>query len=262
MNPRSWRVLPPLTLALMTACSVAPLASSTGPSPTASTTLSTTPSASPSGCPDAPAGSNNLCLGPLAAGTYTTRVFEPALTYTVPGGWTNIEDLPGQVLFLPPGATHAGVDRGTSDYLGVYASIAAPLKDCSGHLDPTVAPGVAGYLSWLTGHPSLDVSDPKPITVAGLIGSVVDIGLRADATKVCSDPQQGIDRFAEVAIGLSPSDFSASAIPSLSLRVELFDVNQRILAILVSDTRAGGSDEADWNAAAQGVIDTFSFALP
>lgn len=265
MDSLARRGLIVLMLALMTACSATPQASSTGqpptPSPSPSATASPIPPPSAPHCPDAPIGSPNLCLGPVVAGTYTTRAFQPALTYTVPGGWANYEDLPGQALLLPPGATHAGVDPGTSDYLGIYTSVAAPLKDCSSQPDPAVAPGVAGYLSWLTSHPALDVSVPQPITVSGLTGSVVDIGLRADATKVCSDPEMGLDRFVEVAIGLRPSEFSASALPGLSLRLELFDVNDRIVAIIVSDTRAGGSDEADWKAAAQRVIDTFSFAV-
>ncbi len=251
-----------LVLAACGAGSGSPQPSSTAEPPSASLSPSVAASPTASRCPDAPIGSANKCLGPLEAGTYTTQVFEPMLTYAVPGGWANIEDLPGQVVLLPPGATHAGVDPGTSDYLGIYTSIAAPLKDCSSQPDPGVGPGVAGYLTWIASHPALDASDPQPVTVSGLTGSLVDVALGADATDVCSDPGAGIDRFVEVAIGLPPSEFSAGAFAGITYRLELFDVNERILAILVSDTTDGGSNEADWNAAAQGVIDTFSFAVP
>ncbi len=44
------------------------------------------------GCPNPHGGS---CLGNLDPGTYSTSVFDPKITYTVPAGWTNFEDLPG-----------------------------------------------------------------------------------------------------------------------------------------------------------------------
>src|SRR4029450_1280395 len=33
-----------------------------------------------------------VCLGPLDEGTYTSQRFEPALTFTVPAGWNNVWD--------------------------------------------------------------------------------------------------------------------------------------------------------------------------
>ena len=84
----------------------------------------------PSVRPECPNPNGGECLGPLAAGAYTTTAFQPRLKYTVPSGWDNEEDLPGNFLLLPPGATLAGVDAGTSDYLGVYTQV-APDPNCA-----------------------------------------------------------------------------------------------------------------------------------
>jgi hypothetical protein len=54
-------------------------------------------------------------LGALTAGTYKTRVFHPAISYTVPDGWKNFEDTPGNFLLVPPDGNLPGVNGGTSD---------------------------------------------------------------------------------------------------------------------------------------------------
>lgn len=109
---------------------------------TAATSPSTslTPMRSPSSAqrPSCPNGDGGDCLGPLSAGTYTTVTFHPRITYTVPAGWSNFEDLPGNFLLVPPGGTLTGVNDNTSDFVGVYASIAADAADCSGKLAPGV----------------------------------------------------------------------------------------------------------------------------
>ena len=50
------------------------------------------------------------CLGEVAAGTHTTRSFKPALTYTIPVGWTNFNDTTGNFGLVPPGGDWEAVD--------------------------------------------------------------------------------------------------------------------------------------------------------
>ncbi|MCV0402639.1 MAG: hypothetical protein K5924_02895 [Chloroflexi bacterium] len=66
----------------------------------------------------------------MDAGTYTTVAFGTELTYTVPDGWNNQEDLPGNFLVIPPTAAAEEVDAGTADYIGVYDGVAAASGDC------------------------------------------------------------------------------------------------------------------------------------
>lgn len=99
--------------------------SSSSPAPS-TTTSASTPSSTTSEPPPCPNPEGQACLGALQSGTYTTTVFQPQLTYTVPAGWSNLEDTPGNFLLVPPHFTLAGVNAGTSDFIGIYTSVAAP----------------------------------------------------------------------------------------------------------------------------------------
>jgi hypothetical protein len=208
-------------------------------------------------CPDPEYNPDNYCLGKIDAGTYTTEQFEPALTYTVPDGWSNYEDLPAQFLLLPPGAHVHGVDPGRSDYIGVYAATAAPRQDCSGRPDKTVPTSAEDYVSWLQANPALDVSAPVPITVGSHEGTSVDVALRSGKGP-CADPTVG--RFAEFAVGVPPADFSAGVTPKLDYRVDAFDVDHQLFLILIGDPHGHeGSAEHDWSSTADQIVGEFSF---
>ena len=212
-------------------------------------------------CPNPEGGNFNKCLGPLTAGSHTTTAFKPRLTYVVPEGWGNYEDFEGQVLLLPPGATVEGVNPGTSDGLGVAASVAAPLGDCTTQRDFTVATTVASYVAWLRTDPRFVATRPKPISVDGLNGVMIDVALASDAEPTCSDPELGFERFAEVMMGLPPSHFSASVTPVGFQRLYLFDLDRQLMAFLVADNPAGGSDYENFLTVADDVIASFEFDL-
>jgi hypothetical protein len=218
---------------------------------------SPTSSASAIPCPDPEYNPENECLGEIDAGTYTTVQLDPSLTYTVPeAGWANYEDLPGQFLLLPPGADVLGVDPGTSDYIGVYASAAAPRQDCSGRPDRSVPRTVDGYVAWLQANPALDVSRPAPLTVGSHAGVTIDVSLHPGEGP-CTDPAVG--RFAEFAVGVSPADFSAAVIRFLDYRVDVFEVRHELFLILIGDPHGRGSDEPHWLSTADEVVDGFTF---
>jgi len=107
-----------ITAPLVAGCSGAsdsatPAPSTKSGSPSGGVAGSTpTPEPARTPCPN-PEG--QACLGNLAAGTYKTRVFHPAITYTVPAGWKNYEDTPGNFLLVPPHGDLPGVNAGTSD---------------------------------------------------------------------------------------------------------------------------------------------------
>ncbi len=164
---RPLTLIPALLAVLVTACGSAS-AASTGPA-------DSNAKAQAGGAQPAPACPNphgGTCLGPLPAGTFTTTTFSPAITYTVPTGWTNGEDLPGNFLLQL---------AGDARYVGIYRDANAPYK-CEEHPDPDVGQSVADYTRWLRRHPLLHVTKPRPVTVGGLHGVVMDIS-KAPGTK-------------------------------------------------------------------------------
>ena len=158
----------PLRLAVVITCVVSLTAacgnsgaSATRPVSPGATNVAVTASPSPStarpssfACP-AQAG---VCLGPLVAGTYTTRAFSPSIQYTVPEGWTNGEDLLGNFLLQL---------RGDQRYLGIYRNVRAPLR-CEEKPDPEVNDSIEALSAWLTSHPGLTTTEPKSVEVGGL----------------------------------------------------------------------------------------------
>jgi hypothetical protein len=113
-------------------------------------------------CPNPEGGQ---CLGALEPGTYTTVSFSPAITYTVPAGWTNGEDLPGNFLLQLEDDIR---------YIGIFRDANAPYK-CEEHPDPDVSQTVSDYTRWLRRHPLLHVTKPRPVALGGLHGVVMDI---------------------------------------------------------------------------------------
>lgn len=233
------------------ACSGAPAEPSTTTSPSTSVPAASAAS-SPSGsaviCPNVEGGQ---CLGELKAGTeYTTKAFAPALTYRVPqAGWSNFEDLSGNFLLTPPGNGLAGVNAGTSDFIGVYRSVTpsvfSDLPTCAIAPAPQVATTPEAMTKWMQGQAVLDVSTPTAVNVSGLTGLVTDVRVRKGA-KV-PHCEEGGDRV-EVALlfsGLPPSSLDHGAIPNMTMRLYMLAYSGDILSIEVSDIDAapGNADE-------------------
>ena len=141
-----------------------------------------TESASPP--PECPNPEGQACLGELVPGTYTTGVFTPTLTYTVPSGWSNLQDTPGSFLLVPSRGNLPGVNADTSDFIGVYSTICAP-NGC----DPGTAPGVGlsvpAIARWMAHNPGLTITDRHDVTIGGLKGVVLDVMMSQGWTKGC-----------------------------------------------------------------------------
>jgi hypothetical protein len=152
---------------------------------TGATTAPTTLAASASPSPECPNPEGGECLGKLEPGTYTTVVFTPTLTYTVPDGWSNFEDTPGNFLLVPARGDLPGVNAGTSDFVGVYSSVAAP-KGCSFGIDLDVDPSAAGMSDWAAKNPGLAIANRHDVAIGGLQGQVLDLRMANHWTKTCS----------------------------------------------------------------------------
>ena len=169
-------------------------------------------------CPNPHGGA---CLGPVPAGLYSTAVFQPALSFSVPAGWDNEEDLPGNFLLLPPGMKLDGVDAGTSDYIGVYTQV-APDPACPA---PSGQPMGAEHAmaTCIAGRHDLIATKPRSVKIGGLSGYVLDVRLArgADGTSLM--------------VGLPPSGLEHGLIPGLSIRLYLLGFRSGALAVEIDD---------------------------
>jgi hypothetical protein len=230
--------------------SATPSAAASAPSATSATS---SPTAAVVSCPNPEGGPRNHCLGPLTAGTYQTSMFQLPLTYTVPAGWGNLEDLPGNFLLLPVDATLAGVNPGTSDYLGVYTSVAAA-GHCTGTPSTSVPATWQGLVDWLAADPALAVTNRKSVTVAGLKGEVMDVAMKDPKGDGCPD---GI--YADVYVGVGNTSLVHGVVTGYRMRIYLLQHGSDTLAIEIAN--APGGYYADWPSFADGVVATFRFSL-
>ncbi len=116
---------------------------------------------------------------PLPAGSYTSTVFQPAVTFTVPGGWVLATDLAGYLQLRPAG----------QDLLGIYLfrGVSAASQDASCPTDPQPGIGASSIelVAWIRSLDGLTVSSPAMVTVGGLRGSSIDIGIVSGWTHSC-----------------------------------------------------------------------------
>jgi len=165
-----------------------------------------------------------------------------------------MEDLAGNFLLLPPGATLAGVDASTSDYLGVYSSVAPPSL-CTGNASTTVPNTFDGLVGYIENNPQLTVTNVHDISIGGLTGTEMDIAMKPGKGDGCVD---GV--WVDLYVGLRPSSLVHSAVEGLDLRVALLHNGDATLAVEMDDVRKGGSDVKDWLTTAEATAQTFVFA--
>jgi hypothetical protein len=197
--------------------------------------VSTPPSVEASARPRCPLPGANKCLGLLAAGTYSTFAFDTPFAYTVPAGWANYSDIPGELFLLAPGNELSGVDAGTSDYIGVYASVAADTLDCMQQPAPGVGLSAKAIAHALATRPGLATTAPRSVTVGGLKGLVLDINMKKGWTKAACPGGANV----AVLAGVSPSDFDHPVGGATTMRLYLFDTANGVLAIEVDDVSGG-----------------------
>ena len=209
----------------------------TASTPVSSTDEATIPASAPIVCPNVEGGS---CLGPVAAGTYTTTVFRPTLTYTVPDGWSNFEDTPGNFLLVPPSYDLPGVNAGTSDFIGVYSTIAAP-NGCEAGRAPGVGSSPEALNEWFQEHPGLDVTS-TPTTIGGRSGFVLDVRMRPDWSTAC--PYSNGTPVVPMLVGIGRSGLDHNVGAGQAWRLYLLSNAGGTMAIEVDDIADAGHLDA------------------
>ena len=194
------------------------------------------------------------CLGEVPTGTHTTRSFKPALTYTIPVGWTNFNDSEGNFGFVPPGGDWRAVDAGKTDYLGVFQRIAPTGSRCGNDAAPVRS--AAAFARWLVKNPGLSVTGPTLVTVGGLSGVVVDLRIRKGWTETCrwSHGAPAVQLIHGVRPTF-PQMIHAMFPPPFVMRLYLLDYKHATLGIEIDEIE--GSDKLN---AYSAFVKTFHFA--
>jgi hypothetical protein len=204
-------------------------------------------------CPSRVLGS---CLGPLAAGSYRTSEFEVPFSYTVPEGWGNYEDLPGNFMLLPPSGDLPGVNNDTSEFIGLYDGVAPASANCDEVPEPGIGVTPEAMAAWYAGHPGLAASEAQPVTIGGLDGLVIDLNLADDHTGSCPYAHAG-EPLVPLLIGAGPAGLHHVINASFTTRLYLLtSPTGETIAIEVVD-HADGLTLEELSA----VVDTIEFGL-
>jgi hypothetical protein len=185
-------------------------------------------------CPNAMGGQ---CLGDLEGGTrYRTETFTPQISYTTPAGWSNLEDLSGNFLLLPPGRSLEGVDAGTADYLGIYSGASVSAADCAPEPVPGVGLAPDAVVAELAERPGLDVSTPRRVVVGGLEGMAISIDLEPGTTAGCR--VEGGLTIVPLFIGVGPASVEHAQFAGLRTHLYVLDNGRSNVVVEVSDVGA------------------------
>jgi hypothetical protein len=122
-------------------------------------------------------------MWPLQSGTtYTTRKFQPALSITPgKGKWTaEVGDRPEHL------AAALDVTRGQA-IIGFHRMTQVFDPDAGGKIPGDAVEGPADFAEWLTTHPRLNATKPKPASLLGLDGVRIDITTKSSPKRIPND---------------------------------------------------------------------------
>ncbi len=121
------------------------------------------------------------CGGPQTAGTYTSRSLQPPVTYTLTSDWVNLRDWPEFLMLYPdtPANRALAAADGYAPYILILRPVSvSPSRACAGD-EPSDAYEVdaAEFVEYLTAQDGLATTQPVAVTIGGLNGQQIDVGL-------------------------------------------------------------------------------------
>lgn len=206
------------------------------------------PSPTPATCPDPHGGA---CLGALDAGTYTTSVFDPAITYEVPDGWFNSEDLPGNFGLHRDVDDQSGVQGGS--YIGIYQDARAAAQSCAETPEPGVGTSAEEMMAWITSLPGVTASEPEAVNIGGLDGLSTDLA-PGDELPCTFDGHSGTP----IIIGSGVSSLHHTLLEGMAMRLIVLDWADKNVTIEITSI-----DEdipaADYRALVAPIVESIQF---
>ena len=202
------------------------------------------PSPGSSAAAACPSPGEGTCLGDLSSGTtYQSTSFRPQVTFSVPvEGWMNAEDYPGTFSLLAPDNTVSGINAQTSDYIGIATSIVpSGLKQARGCVFRPIpgnwsTPGrVASYF---TSDSTLMTTRPRPASVGGLRGVVLDVRVKPGATLTSCTVAGQRFKFTGAFSGSPPTQLDHAVVRDETIRLYLLAHAGRVMLVEANDVDA------------------------
>jgi hypothetical protein len=106
-------------------------------------------------------------------------VFQPTTTFTLPEGWLLAADSADYLQLRPAGQDLLGIHL----FRGVTA--ASQADTCPTEPEPGVGTTASELVAWIRGLDGLLVSSPALVTVGGLRGASIDVGIADGWTESC-----------------------------------------------------------------------------
>jgi hypothetical protein len=178
---------------------------------------------------------NDACLGPLAAGTQTSVLFAPRITFDIPAGWFNHADSAGEYYLLAPGSHPNASEFGASDAIAFEANVTLTPVGCAAQqqFDPSAT--AADIAAWMAGRSHLTTTSPRPVSIGGLDGVTVDVRLADNAPIECFPLPAVL-----LVHGLPPSDgYDQAILAGTAMRFYFFDRGENVLMIEIDDVSGG-----------------------
>ena len=211
------------------------------------------------------------CLGDLDPGRHVSAAFNPwvppqawqfdygRFSYVVPDGWKNTED-GGDGYVLAKQDAPAGTDELPGPAIRIWQDILpnAQTPGCERAPAPGVGHAAGAIATWLSSLPSVNTTEPKPVTIGGLHGFMLDLSISLASKSTC--PWTDGKPAATLFLNSDPSSSFGWGNPGLhgSMRLFLLDLGPgRTLLVDIEAT-----DQATWMALvadAMPVVKSFQF---
>jgi hypothetical protein len=218
----------------------------------AAPTTAATPSPSAAAEVVCTSNANDACLGRLAAGTYSSALFNPSITFTVPAGWADHADSLGEYVLYAPGSKPNASEFGARDWIAFEANVTLAPEGCPAHPKFDASKSAADIASWMAKRAHLVTTSPKPVSVGGLSGLVLDVRLADDAPVECFPVPAVL-----LVHGIGASEgYDQAILAGTAMRFYLFDHGKDVLMIEIDDV-SGGSNLDNFAA----VLETVQFSL-
>jgi hypothetical protein len=195
------------------------------------------------------------CQGLLDPGEFRSTVLDPAISFEVTEpGWT--WDYSAGSFRIMADPFHEELHSPDGIYFLRDPAIAS--QDCEETEEPGVGRSVKNLVAWLEAAPGLRVTDPKPVTIGGLDGMMLDLRLDPGWSRPCfwSDKMPAVPLiFRGAAVG----GYNWAMIPDMSLRWYVLDSADEVIVINLEDG-PGGVTRDDLLTAGTEIIDSLTFS--